>query len=266
MPALIEAIDRVIEANSAVRKRRALAKLERSLTVAMTKAFTAEGKAFLTRLGRLESRFPPAVREVAEPINWQPLFDEAALSTLNAFVQPIDEFTARALAAGMIAGVADLSVETSFTLEHPAAVDYLRDRGATQVARIRETTRDGIRSILSQAAEEGWSYERTARAIRERYAEFSRSRAKNIAVFELGDAYEHGNMLVGKELQSAGLTMQKAWLSVKDARVRPEHRENDDAGWIALDDTFPSGNDRPPTDPRCRCTLLQRRKPDGPEP
>jgi SPP1 gp7 family putative phage head morphogenesis protein len=262
VPLLAEAIDHLIEANVAVRKRRALAKLERQLAAAMQRAFRAEERAFLTRLARLEPLFAPAVREAAEVVDWEPIFDEAALATLQAFAQPIDEFAARALEAGILAMIAELGLEVSFPLEHPAAVAYLREHGATQVARIRNTTRDTLRRILGQAAEEGWSYNRTAKAIRERYRNFSKERAKNIAVFELGDAYEHGNMLVARDLQVGGLEMQKSWLTVGDDRVRPDHRGNQAQGWIPLDDAFADGTNRPPTDPRCRCTLLMRRKPD----
>lgn len=263
MPSLVEAIDHLIEANAALRKSKALAKPERQLAAAMSKAFQAEERAFLGKLARLKSRFPPEVREVAEPIDWEAAFDDAAKMTVQAFVKPIDDFTARALLSGMLGAVADLSIETSFTLEHPAAVDYLRNHGATQVTRIRETTRESLRAILSQAAEEGWGYDKTAKAIRQRYRHFGKERARNIAIYELGDAYEHGNMLVARDLQAGGLEMQKQWLSVGDANVRPEHRANQAQGWIDLDSVFQSGSDRPPTDPRCRCTLLMRRKPDA---
>jgi hypothetical protein len=243
VPLLAEAIDHLIEANVAVRKRRTLAKLERQLAAAMQRAFRAEERAFLTRLARLEPLFAPAVREAAEVVDWEPIFDEAALATLQAFAQPIDEFAARALEAGILAMIAELGLEVSFPLEHPAAVAYLREHGATQVARIRNTTRDTLRRILG-------------------YRNFSKERAKNIAVFELGDAYEHGNMLVARDLQVGGLEMQKSWLTVGDDRVRPDHRGNQAQGWIPLDDAFADGTNRPPTDPRCRCTLLMRRKPD----
>lgn len=263
MPTLAEAVDHLTEANAALRKVRALAKPERQLAAKLSTAFTAEQNALLSRLAKLKTRFPPEVREVAEPIDFGPSFDDAAIETAQAFIKPIDEFTARALLAGGKAAIADLAVETSFTLEHPAAVEYLRNHGAEQVTRIRQTTRETLRTILGQAAEEGWSYEKTAKAIRARYQHFGKQRAKRIAVFELGDAYEHGNMLVAKDLQDGGLEMQKSWLTVGDDRVRADHRGNQAQGWIPLDDAFADGSDRPPTDPSCRCTLLMRRKLDA---
>lgn len=270
---LIAAIEALESANARLRKRRALAKPERQLQAAMAEAFLAQGRAFLARLALFRARFPPEVREVAEPVAWHPLFDEAVLETLQVFQGPLDELTARALASGMLAAVADLSVETSFTLEHPAAVDYLRRRGADSVRGITETTRNELRTILTQAADNGWSYDRTAKAITERYQRFAgrparryrhiRTRAHAIAVFELGDAYEHGNMLVGKDLRDAGLDMVKKWQTVGDHRVRPDHRANQAQGWIPLDDAFQDGSERPPTDSGCRCTLLMRRQPDA---
>jgi hypothetical protein len=260
---LAEAIDALVEANAALRKRRALAKPERTLAAAMHTAFRAQERAFLARLALIRGRFSPApLREAILDLPWEPLFDEAAQATVQAFAAPLDAAAAQALSSGMLAAVADLSIEGSFGLEHPAAVDYLARRGAERVGQITNTTRTRLRSLLGQAADEGWSYDRTAREIRKQYAGFSATRARNIAVYELGDAYEHGNVLVARDLQDGGLAMEKSWLTVGDDRVRPDHRANQGQGWIPLDDTFGSGDDRPPADPGCRCTLLMRRRPD----
>jgi hypothetical protein len=257
-----EAITILIEANAPLRKRRALAKPEHALEREIANAFAAEGSAFVTRLARVWTKPAREVREAGDIIAWQPLWDEIAEDTAPKFTRPLDRAYPAALQAGMGAAIADLGIEPSFTLKHPAAVDYLRDRGANQIKRIHGTTRETLRTILSQAAEEGWSYNRTAKAIKERYRHFSKERAKRIAVYELGDAYEHGNMLVGIDLQEGGLEMQKQWLTVGDHRVRADHKANQKQGWIPLDDAFQDGTGRPPADPGCRCTLLMRRKPD----
>ena len=275
MLSLAEAIDRLIEANAPLRKQTALAKPERKLTAAMARAFRAEERAFLAKLEKRRAVFPSeSIREVAERIDWEDLYDDAATETQLKFAEPLDEFTAKLLQAGMTAAATDLDLETSFDLAHPEAVAYLQQKGAERVTKIRDTTRDRLRTLLTRAADEGWSYARTAREISALYRSMAgpqrgvaqvshlRSRAEAIAVFELGDAYEHGNMLVAKDLQASGLEMQKKWLSVGDDRVRPEHRANQEQGWIPLDDAFQDGNDRPPSDPGCRCTLLMRRKPD----
>lgn len=266
---IVEAVMRLIEANAALRKHRKLRALERRLTDAMRLAFLAEERAVLSRFAQLRSRFP-TIQEEVKPSDIDAVFSSAAAETASAFQLPLDGLTADALLAGMQSAVAELAVETSFTLQHPDAVDYLRRRGAERVTRIRETTRKTLRGILTQAADEGWSYQRTAKAIKARYRHMAgpvrgvrvkhlRSRAEGIAVYEIGDAYEYGNRIVGKALQDAGLDMQKKWQTVGDKRVRPAHRANQAEGWIAFDQLFSSGHDRPPTDQGCRCTLLQRR-------
>ncbi|MFP5371418.1 MAG: phage minor head protein [Actinomycetes bacterium] len=263
MSALADAVAGLVEANAALRKRRKLAKRERALERAMAKAFAAEGRAVLAEVARLRSRFPQEVREAISADELVRLYDQALANSLDLFTLPIDQAAAAGLEAGMAAAVADLDVDMSFDLANPRAVDYLRERGLTQVRRIRNTTRETLRRILAQAADEGWSYGRTAKAIRDRYTHFSVERARNIAVYELGDAYEAGNRLVADDLSAGGLVMEKSWLSAGDARVRADHRQNAAAGWIPIGDAFPSGHDRPPTDPRCRCAALYRRKPDA---
>lgn len=173
MPSFAEAIDRLTEANAALRKRRALAKIERELAAAMHTAFVAQGRAFLSRFARLEPYFAPAVQEVAAYSDWGPMFDDAALETIDAFRQPLDEFTRAALAAGIVAAIADTGIETRFDVAHPEAVGYVQRRGAARVTQITNTTRNRLRALLAQAADEGWAYGKTAREIKARFAGFA---------------------------------------------------------------------------------------------
>jgi hypothetical protein len=86
------------------------------------------------------------------------------------------------------------------------------------------------------------------------------SRAHLVAVTETGNAYAEGQLEVAQELAAAGIEMEKAWITVGDDRVTEGCRENEAAGWIGLDDPFPSGHQRPLRFPGCRCDLLTRRK------
>jgi hypothetical protein len=54
--------------------------------------------------------------------------------------------------------------------------------------------------------------------------------------------------------------MEKRWLTVGDDRVSDGCKDNQRAGWIALNDAFPSGDDRPLRFPGCRCVVQYRRK------
>lgn len=48
---------------------------------------------------------------------------------------------------------------------------------------------------------------------------------------------------------------KKYWMTVGDDRVGDDHRENEEAGPIPIDQPFPSGDQRPPGRPNCRCTI-----------
>jgi len=81
-----------------------------------------------------------------------------------------------------------------------------------------------------------------------------------VAVTEIGNALEAGSAITAKELQDAGLVMEKSWLTVGDDRVCSEECElNEAQGWIPLDEPFASGHMHPLAHPACRCTALQRR-------
>jgi len=70
-------------------------------------------------------------------------------------------------------------------------------------------------------------------------------------------------MIQSQSLQSAGLPMEKSWLTSRDGRVSDGCMQNEDAGWIPLDDAFPSGDMRPLRFPGCRCALLTRMMKEG---
>lgn len=255
---LAGSLTHVLEANAYRQRRAVVSPLEAKLRKAMARAFRAQARAFLPRFSRVRGLFA----EVATPSDWEPLFNQAALETIQAFRQPLSEVTAKALRSGIIAAIGNLALDVDMKVDHPAAVDYVANQGAVRITQINETTRAQLRTIVTHAADEGWSYDRTARAIRARYAGFATERARNIAVYEVGAAYEEGNLIIARDLRGAGIAMQKAWSHVGDAKVRPDHIANAADGWIGLDDPFSSGDVRPPTDPRCRCTLLLRRRPD----
>lgn len=267
----------LVEAAPGAVKVSVLAPIERRTQRALARAFRKQRDLFLQGFERYRPWFDrPKILKEAAPPDWEPAFDDAALKTIQAFKEPLDQATQQALDLGILYAAARLGVRTSVSLKHPQATAYAGARSAARVTQINQTTRQYLRRIITQAVDKGWSYDRTAQAITQRYAQFAgpplrvrprhiRSRAHAIAVFEVGDAYEFGNMLVAQDLKDAGLAMEKSWLTVGDHRVRPEHRANQAQGWIPLDAVFVSGHERPPTDPGCRCTVLIRRRPSPTE-
>jgi hypothetical protein len=156
----------------------------------------------------------------------------------------------------------------SFDLSHPAAVKYLKQRGAELISGVDETTRGYIQTIISRGAESGKGWREIAREIEERFEGFSIkpsgpshliSRGRLVAVTELGNAYEEGVYQSALQLGEAGLEMEKAYLGPSDDRTSEACLSNLAAGWIPLEKNFPSGIPRPLNHPGCRHALALRR-------
>ncbi|MEE9401240.1 MAG: phage minor head protein [Dehalococcoidia bacterium] len=263
---LIAAIDGFLEARSQLQKRRAITPIERTLKAAMRKAFLAQGRAFLRGMAAYKDQFP--LEEAVTEGQWERVFSDAEIASINLFVEPLDLATREALLAGGAATYGELGmIDVAFDLANPRAVQYLRDHGAARVTLINQTTRIELQRLIIQAADEGMSYSRLARVIRTQFEGFAglkpqlhiRNRAELIAVTEVGDAYSEANLIIGRTLQDAGERMEKRWLTIGDGRVSDGCAANQAVGWIPLDDAFPSGHQRPLRFPGCRCDLLQRR-------
>ena len=288
---LVEALDRLLEASMQVVREERLAPIERRLERNITQAFRAEGRAFMRGFAHLNdpSKFP------LDEAQWMRYLVAAQAETLPLFTAALDPAVKEALMAGVLSTaeslpgamptteslreavdipvVVDWLVNMAvtvlgirFDLRNPRAVAYLEEHAAALVTRIDETTRDYIRTVIVEGASVGASYNEMAKRLIERYKEFAigkpqkhiDSRAHLIAVTEVGEAYSRGNYIVGEGLRDAGLQMEKSWDTVGDDRVSAGCRENEAAGWIPFDATFPSGHLRPLRFPGCRCALLMR--------
>ncbi len=266
----LEAIVALREATSVAAKWRVVRPAERRLKRAMSKAFVKQGREFLEDFDSLRSHFAEAMTLTTPPLpedEWGPLFDQAAAETMDDFVEPIQDAIETAMPAGAATAGRELGIEAAFNLKNPRAVAYIEQHGAELVRGINETTREGLRTLLRIAADEGWSYDKTARMIKREFEGFAglkpqlhiKDRATLVAVTEVGNAYEEGSSIVVRDLADAGLRMEKRWLNVGDSRVSDGCRENSAAGWIPFDDAFPSGHAQPLRFPGCRCTTQHRR-------
>jgi SPP1 gp7 family putative phage head morphogenesis protein len=262
---LIESLTAFLEASTAAQKWRVVRPMEAKLQKDMRKAFTAQGDAFLDGFAQERSQFSEALTQT----DWITIFDQAAALTYELFLDPLEATAIAGLTAGAGAVIADLDLGISFNLANPRAVAYVNQHGAQNVRGINDTTRSYLQTVITQGVDEGWSYARMAKAIKDRYAEFAvgvpqqhiRSRAELIAVSETGNAYENGSNIVVRDLQDAGLVMEKSWLTVNDNRVDPHCLANEAQGWIPFDEAFSDGSMHPLSHPACRCTALYRRAP-----
>jgi hypothetical protein len=264
---LVEAAMRQID------KIKELAPIEAKLEKALQKAFRKEGKLFLENIEPLRGFFPDEqVREAAIPWYTWAMMLAALMSAQERafllFVAPIDAAVLESLVLGGYSVWAEMAIEPTFTLAaSPGAIEYLQDYGAKLVTKIDETTRGYIKTQVQKALDEGWSYGKTAKMITSRYEDFAvgwpqkhiQSRAHAIAVTEVGNAYSEGQAQVAQYLQFQGLPMEKRWLTAYEP-CEKICLPNEQAGWIPLDQPFPSGHMRTLGHPVCRCdTLYQRR-------
>lgn len=282
---VMAAIEELEEATRMAKSKRRVEPLMRRLELSLRKAFREQGRLFVRGLSKFADRFGAVVverslasafgddarvklEESVTPVEWMFVFYATTQKTNVLFARPIQKAVEAALKAGALAMMATVGMKASFDLANPRAVKYLQDYGARMVTKIDDTTRAYLQTLITQATHEGWSYKRTAEAIIERYQDFAvgrpqahiDSRAHLVAVTETGNAYVEGNLQVAQELAAAGIEMEKYWSTVGDDKVSDGCRENEAAGWIGLDQTFPSGHQRPLRFPGCRCDLLTRRK------
>lgn len=266
--ALVESIDRFLEADLRRRKARLMAPLEHDLERRLGRIFRRQGAGFLRRLGRIRAKAAPEpgvprgtiVAEALRAEDWGPLFDAATLETIAVLEGTLTDFASKALLEGGRTAIAEFGVDASFDLKNPRAVAYLEAHPALRVAGINAATREEVGRIIAAGTEAGASYTSISRELRAAFEGFSARRAKLIAVTEMGDAYEAGNRGVADMLTAVGLEVEKQWLDVGDRRVDPECVSNAAQGWIPIEAAFASGHQQPTAHPGCRCTTEYRRK------
>ena len=261
-PKILEALRNIEEAVKRLKRERVLAPIRKDLEVNMQTVFRKQGRLFAKGMVKYKGLFSEA-------------FGESEIGSIAGIVEidTAEEMTgvihagsSAAMEAGMSAA-AEWGVNVALALKNPRAVEWLESHAAEMVTKINETTRGDIASLVKRGVEEGWSYNKTAREISGRYEEFAigkpqlhiESRAHLVAVTESANAYGQGNRQSIDTLTAAGLEMEHDWNTMGDDLVSEGCLENEAAGWIPLDESFPSGDDEEPRFPGCRCYVAYRR-------
>lgn len=101
---------------------------------------------------------------------------------------------------------------------------FIEAGGAEKVVAITQTTKDMIKRVMAQAAEEGWGADKAARELRKKWSDLERFRAERIARTELVGASNLGNDMGARSLaEENGLTLNKVWIATIDGRTRDNH-------------------------------------------
>lgn len=239
-------------------KRRRTARTERRLERALSRAFLRQRRAYLKAFTGLRSLF-----EAPHDEEWEALFSEAELRTVKDFEGPLTEAMKKALLAGAQDAIADIGIAIDFDLKNPRAVAFIEEHGTELIADLGKTSRNELRNVLRKAIDDGWSYGRTSRRIREKFTDWSRERAHTVAITETSYAYEAGNRQAAEEIAAKGVELEHSWSDAGDERVCDTCLANAADGWIPLGQSFSSGHHTPPAHPRDRCAIIQRVKRPG---
>lgn len=154
-------------------------------------------------------------------------------------------------------------VGITFDIQNPEVVNYINNFRAlhlsTALWSISKTTKDSVIEELRKGVTERLSYWEISKNITALSSFiFSKTRAKLIAVNEIGNAYEYGNYVPMYEAEQRWLTVKKYRQTVEDSRVTPECTANQTEWRVPLNHIWSSGDNQTTRDdnPRCRCTSL----------
>ncbi|MFA4972437.1 MAG: phage minor head protein [bacterium] len=259
-----EALDRYLEAAGRVIHRQDTRPLEHQLEAKVRTIFKRQREIVLAEFSKQRTHF----QEDAAPQSIiAPALDAAYIGTYEDFFRALESVAESALVRASATLIATAGVPLKFDLKDPRAREWLASHAAERIKGIDTTTRKDIARIVQDGVNERVPYDTIARRISAAYTEFAigkpqehiASRAHLVAVTEVAEAYEEGSIRQAKEMQRQGLAMEKHWRDSGDDRVSNGCRENSAAGWIPLDQPFPSGHQHAPRFPGCRCYVDYRR-------
>lgn len=260
-----QAVERLVEALTWRQQGKRKRPYEKRVAALMRRMFARQSVAMLKQL------MPKAKREFSEaelPGDLGNLLTGLLAQDAGTWQTALARILAQAFRDAGVELGRDLNLGPDFEMPTDRVQQIMQERAGDRITRINETTRDAVREILTTGIAERKSYQQVARELRRKFQEFRtparqrhiRDRAELIAITEVGQAYVDGQLDVAARLQARGIAMEKAWLTVGDARVSDGCRTNGAAGWIPLDTAFPSGHPAPLRFPGCRCALQMRRR------
>jgi len=177
---------------------------------------------------------------------------------MKPFNKYIDEklFTLYFVSAGRYGGqevLNRLGIEATFGGFDKKITKQLAKRAELLINTVDNTTKDKIAKIVSGGRKAGLSPNEIQKEITKRIKEISPERAGLIVQAETANAIGTVEIITAKQ---NGID-KKEWITSGDDLVSEGCIENEDAGPIPIEDSFPSGDQAPPRHPRCRCYLQE---------
>jgi len=169
----------------------------------------------------------------------------------------VEELTEAFMASFLVSLEPDVEVKQTIARANVQriAAEWALLEAEEQLLSMSALTRTGVMQIVSDSVRDGRSIGQTTNLIKTDFL-FSPDRARVIARTETARALGQGQ----KGAAVAQGRDEKRWTTSADDLVSDECRENEEAGWIATADAFPSGVDTVPQHPNCRCVVRYRTK------
>ena len=243
-----------------------LGPIKSDLTKLLARRFKRQEKQVLrqskTWLKWLSDKYSEAAGDVKSSIKHAVTVNLEAGAALTSAPSKADEadwsdgMISAAQGAGRLIS-ADLGISAALEKAKAYADEYLKTKGFQKLAAdIDDTTVERIANAVADVYAGGGSYADAVKAIEDAFDGMTQARAEMIAQTELADLYNSAMLDSAKEL---GDEWGKGW-----ACDGPDPceicLENQAAGLIGMDETFPSGDDAPPNHPNDQCSVYFAKK------
>lgn len=199
--------------------------------------------------------------------------DSLSLEELIVTIDPTSEALEAIAEDGAEESIASIAVEPPSGIladANPRVIAWAKERAAELVGKkvlpsgeiidnpdaekaIDEPTRVMLRQTITESFQSGKGIQGLAKEIENSYA-FSHERAMLIARTETINAFNSGAFIGYQEMAKQGVDLEKKWVDHPGAC--PVCIANAAAGYIGLNEPFPSGHQHPTAHPKCRCTFV----------
>lgn len=152
---------------------------------------------------------------------------------INEITDVSEQIVKRVMGVAARIELSDLNFENNWEIDNEEVSQYLEEKSLILADSISETTKNELRSFLSNQISEGYSVEEISKNISSHFSEFPKNRASKIARTEIRDAYNFSMLSAGKE---AGIRVVQA----KDAQLGPtdEYCENRNNQFYTVEQAF----------------------------
>lgn len=251
---------------AAIRKRDRLAapfvgRLERRTA----EFFREQARRIVPLLPPLERQYPVFEAASEPPVPITDVMDVVDGETVAEWQASSRLILDAALARAGRNSFVELGVEIGFERSNARVIRFLDERAAALVTSVSDETRRALRQVIADGIRNRKSWQAVAIDIRRVFDRFARgepvkgiqSRARMIARTEIAFAMSEGTLEAARQLEAAGLPMEKRWLTAP-ANEEDPCTANERQDWIPISDSFQSGHMNPPEHPNCLCVLQTR--------